>query len=106
MAKMSKNSALFGLKGMLGDQLEFREVNGETIVSIRRNKSKKKASPSQTNTRNNFKEATKFARKETKDPVKKEHYLKMAKELKLPNAYTAAIKEFMTKKSVEAKENG
>jgi hypothetical protein len=30
-----------------------------------------------------------------KDPLKKEYYKKIAKKLKLPNAYTAAITEYM-----------
>lgn len=34
----------------------------------------------------------------------KEHYRKKAKELKLPNAYTAALKEYMQRPATDAAE--
>ena len=100
MARFTKNALLLGLKGLLGKDLVFREVNGKTIGSFKGKPSNKKATVAQDNTRKKFKEASKSAKKETRDTLKKEHYEKIAKNLNLPNPYTAAIKEFMAKKSV------
>jgi hypothetical protein len=49
----------------------------------------------QRGTRITFREATVFAKRVLKDPVRKAYYQNQARELKLPNAYTAAITEFM-----------
>jgi hypothetical protein len=48
-----------------------------------------------------FREATLYAKGAMKDPVKKEFYWKRAKKLKLPNAYTAAITDYMRKAEIK-----
>lgn len=98
MAKLPPNSPLKGIRGRIQD-IVFREVDGETIVSVRPSIPRwrlKDQSDRQRQTRTNFKKASLRAKMITRtDPVMKEHYRKKAKELKLPNAYTAALKEYM-----------
>lgn len=98
MAKLSEDSPLNGMGGTIGKDLVFRTVNGETIVSQKPVFNPKKTTRAQKQTRSRFAQASLFAKKVTRDPLKKEYYKKMAMDLKLPNAYTAAIKEYMNKK--------
>jgi hypothetical protein len=44
--------------------------------------------------------ATEYARKMMKDDAMKTYYRKMAKKLELPNAYTAAITDYMRKPKI------
>ena len=94
MAKLSKNSPLNGISGTLGGDLLFSQMGGKTIVSMKP-QTCKKSSSAQKKTRGKFKEATEFSKAQMKDPARKEYYRKIAKRLKLPNAYTAAITEYM-----------
>jgi hypothetical protein len=54
-----------------------------------------KESEAQRTNRDRFADATGFARKMMNDPVKKAYYWNRAKKLRLPNAYTAAITDYM-----------
>ena len=101
MAKLAKDSLLHGLRATIAKDLILRQVNGETIVSYKTSSNKKKKpSALQQFTRSKFSGATLFAKKITRDPEKKEYYSRLAKKMKLPNAYTAAITEYMRKPSV------
>ena len=99
MALLASNSPLQGMRGSLGG-LVFRSFNGKTVVSaepyIRRIKPKDQTDR-QRQTRSNFKEATQYAKKILRDDRMREHYQRQARKLKLPNAYTAAITEYMRK---------
>ena len=96
----STNILTKGLSGMIGRQIVFRSWNGKTYISAAPRKPKKQ-SPLQKENRTRFKMATAFAKKMMKDPEKKAEYLAIAKSLKLPNAYTAAITEYLRKPEVK-----
>lgn len=101
MASVSTNPIMNGLRGTFGNTLVFRQWHGKTLVSPKgRNPNKKKETAAQRNTRTTFKEATEWAQHILLDPQKKEYYKQRAKVLKLPNAYTAAITEYMRKPKV------
>ncbi len=60
-----------------------------------------KLSGAQRSTRTKFSEAAQWAQAILGDPQKKEYYRQRAKALKLPNAYTAAITNYMRKPTVK-----
>lgn len=91
------NSPLEGLSGTLGD-LIFRTWNGKTFVNPKPNRFKKrKQSTAQQSTRTRFSEASFRAKLMLRDPAMREQYQRKALELKLPNAYTAALRDEMLK---------
>ena len=94
MARSVNNNLTRGLRGMVGGQMVFRSWNGKTFISVAPQKPKKQ-SPLQKQNRLKFKEAAGYARSMMKDPIKKAEYQEKAKKLKLPNAYTAAITDYM-----------
>ena len=69
-------------------------------MSVAARKSKKKESDAQRNTRSKFRDATSWAHAILDDPEKKAYYQKRAKMLKLPNAYTAAVTDYMRKPKI------
>lgn len=107
MAILANNDLMKGSRGKFGDDLVFRTMRGKTFVSppARKNE-KKKQSEAQRNTRVNFQNATQWAQITLLDPEKKAYYQKRAKALKLPNAYTAAITDYMRKAKVVKQQFG
>ncbi|MEO7988561.1 MAG: hypothetical protein ABI663_03410 [Chryseolinea sp.] len=106
MATITNNILVDGISGKFGKQLVFRTLRGKTFVSpAARKPSKKKESEAQRNTRVNFREATEWARRILRDPEKKAYYKQRAKALKLPNAYTAVITDYMRKPKVVKLQN-
>src|SRR5690606_38898719 len=102
MARITCNDLVDGLSGKLGDSLVFRTIRGKTFVSTpARKPNKKKESKAQRNTRTRFREASQWAQFILFYPEQKAYYRKRAKALKLPNAYTAAITDYMRKPKVE-----
>jgi hypothetical protein len=101
MAQVSSNPLITGWSGKFGDTLVFRTLRGKTFVSATpRKPDKRKESDAQRKTRSTFKEAAAWARHVLQDPEKKTYYRFRAKALKLPNAYTAAITDYMRKPKV------
>lgn len=101
MAILKNNMLVKGFSGKVGDMIVFRNLRGKTILS---NKAKppKKQSDLQKANRSKFREASCYAKRILRtDPEKKIYYQKMAKKLKLPNAYTAAIADYMRSVKVE-----
>jgi hypothetical protein len=95
MARTSGNMMISGIRGKLG-KFVFRKMRGETFVILApRKPDKSKETVAQRNTRTTFKEAASWAKNQMLDPEKKKRYNKKAKKLKLPNGYTAAVREFM-----------
>ena len=94
MARSVNNVLTKGLRGMVGGQMVFRSWNGKTFISVAPRKPKKQ-SPLQKENRLKFKKAAGFAKSMMKDPAKKAEYQEIATKLKLPNAYTAAITDYM-----------
>jgi hypothetical protein len=65
-------------------------------------KKPKKQSLIQKENRSKFKRATVYAKSMMKDPIKKADYKEIARKLQLPNAYTAAITDYMRNPQIEA----
>ena len=86
---------------LMGTDYIFKTIRGKTYLSRRPKPSTKTETASQRSTRTKFKEATSFAKSAMEDAEKKAYYKKMAYKLKLPNAYTAALTDFMRKPVVE-----
>jgi hypothetical protein len=101
MARSNNNILTKGLSGMIGKQIVFRSWNGKTFISVAPKKPKKQ-SPVQKENRSKFKRATIYAKSMMKDPIKKAEYKDIAKKLQLPNAYTAAITDYMRNPQIEA----
>lgn len=101
MAIIKDNIITEGLSGMLGNVVVFRQLRGKTIMA---NKPRKPRfhSELQRENRSRFAKASAFAKQVLQDPQKKEYYLQKARKLKLPNAYTAAITDYMRKPTVMA----
>jgi hypothetical protein len=98
MATLQMNSLIKGVRGSIGS-LVLRQVGKKTIVSgapslpVRQSEKQKE-------NRLKFKHASAWAKAMMKDPQKKAYYLQKAKKLKLTNAYTAAITDYMRKGEV------
>lgn len=102
MAIVATNLLVNGLSGKFGNTLMFKTLRGKTFVSaMARKPDKKKESNAQRNTRSTFREATQWAQHILYDPEKKAYYQQRARALKLPNAYTAAITDYMRKVKVK-----
>jgi hypothetical protein len=100
MATVATNPIINGLSGMLGKTIVFKRWGDKTIVASYA-KPKKKQSEQQKQNRSKFRDASYWAKIILKDPARKAYYQKKAKKLGLPNAYTAAITDYMRKPNVE-----
>jgi hypothetical protein len=88
-----------GLRGAVGD-LIFRNYNGKTVVSVRpvyKNETKTEA---RRKARGRFRDATDYAIYAMEIVKLKSYYKQKARQLKLPNAYTAAITDYLRKAKV------
>jgi hypothetical protein len=99
MAISRNNPLTKGASGMIGKTVVFRSWNGKTYMYNRPSKPTKE-SPQQKENRTKFSRAVAFSRKMMADPEKKAEYKAIAKELQLPNAYTAAVTEYMRKPEI------
>jgi hypothetical protein len=101
MAIVSDNDITTGLRGKFGNLFVFRSLRGKTIVSRRAQEpDKAKETMAQRQTRATFRDAAQWAKTILLDPKRKAYYQQRARALKLPNAYTAAITDFMRKPQV------
>jgi hypothetical protein len=96
MAIVTANPLVNGLSGMIGRSLVFKNVHGRTIVASSPRLAKTQSEQQRQN-RGKFKQASAWAKTVLLDPQKKAYYQQKAKKLKLPNAYTAAIANYMRK---------
>jgi hypothetical protein len=88
-----------GFSGTIGNVV-FRSYNGKTYVSVKpslKSKRRRTQSPLQEFHRNRFQYAAFEAKAMLRDSATREKYTKRARKLKLPNAYTLAIKEIMSR---------
>lgn len=96
MATIRNNILVENLRGMIGNQLVFRQLRGKTVVSASPG-SPRKESEQQRDNRRRFRYATAYAKYMMQNPEMKAYYWHKARELNLPNAYTAAITDYMRK---------
>jgi hypothetical protein len=101
MATVINNDIVEGLSGMLGNTLVFRNLRGKTVVSVRPRKPRRQSEEQRRN-RDRFRRAAFFAKACMLDPQQKQYYRAQARKLALPNAYTAALTDFMRKPVVDA----
>jgi len=102
MATITSNDLIEGISGKFGNTMVFRTMRGKTFVSpVPRKPNKKKESAAQRNTRTTFQKAAEWAQIILLDPERKTYYQQRAKALNLPNAYTAAITDYMRKAKVD-----
>jgi hypothetical protein len=92
----STNLLLAGARGMIGGRFVLRQLNGVTVIS-RRPKKPTSQTEDQRHNRQRFRLATEFAKKELMSPDRKAHYSQLAVRAGLPNAYTAAVRDYMRK---------
>jgi hypothetical protein len=95
MAVIHANPFTKGFSGSLG-HIVFKQLRGKTIVASKPRQAKKQSEQQREN-RSRFKNATFWAKGMMLDPEKKAYYWRKAKKLKLPNAYTAAVCDYMRK---------
>lgn len=100
MAYVNDNLLLQGLSGMFGRSIVFKSMRGKTLISPRPAPPSRQSEQQKAN-RSKFREATAWAKEAMLDAERKAYYQRKAKKLKLPNAYTAAITDFMRKVKVE-----
>lgn len=79
-----------GFTGAIGD-LIFRNYNGKTIVSLRPVYKNETNTEARKQARGRFRDATQHASHAMDNPKLKAYYTQKARQLKVPNAYTAAI---------------
>lgn len=104
MATIQCNALVDGIRGSVG-RLVFRKIGGKTIVS-------QKARPARTQSdlqkknRTTFRDAAVFAKRMMFIPDRKAYYKKVAIASELPNAYTAAVREYLREQHNPNKLNG
>jgi hypothetical protein len=98
MAVVRMNDLVEGLSGKVG-KIIFRTYRGKTYASSRPRKHKKQSEQQRSN-REKFKLATQYAKSMMNDAAKKAYYKRIANQLALPNAYTAAITDYMRKPQI------
>lgn len=95
MATVTSNLLTKGFSGSLGP-IVFRQLRGKTIIAGKPDKILKKQSAHQRQNRDRL-----WAKQQMLDEEKKAYYWRKAKKLKLPNAYTAAVCDYMRKGEIK-----
>lgn len=96
MATVVNNDLTRGLRGRIGKWLVFRTFRGKTVVGhAPRKPDPLKQSAAQRQTRSTFREAAAWAVRILLDPGQKRYFTQLAKKQALPNAYTAALRDYM-----------
>jgi hypothetical protein len=85
-----------GFSGAIGD-LIFRNYNGKTVVSLRPVYKNETNTEGRRQVRGRFRDATSYAGNAMENTKLKAYYTQKARQLKLPNAYTAAITDYLRK---------
>lgn len=100
---VSNNPVMKNVRGTLGRTVYCRQQYGKTVMcNMPRKPDKSKETDAQRATRQMFKEAVHYAKTATKDPGLKAYYRGKADKLGLPNAYTAALTDYMRKGKIES----
>lgn len=102
MAIVDNNELTTHLRGRVGKLLVFRNVRGRTIAShAPRKPDPQKQSAAQRQTRVTFREAAAWAARTMLNPHEKQRHQDLARQRGLPNAYTAAVQQYMQRCSTQ-----
>ena len=93
MAKIPRNSILFGLSGRMGDVV-YRQVNGETIAAVY-NPSTKPQTERQRRQADKMRVAAPQAKEALRDDNVRAYYEKKKDKVKLSSAYLTAVTDIM-----------
>jgi len=99
MAKVKNNQFVKGVSGKLGEDLVYRQVGNETIIT-RRAVLTGVATARQSSQRIKFAEATQFASAAVSHPQTSVDYKLMAEVQGLKSAYLAAVTDFLTEPEI------
>lgn len=100
---ISRNPLLKHARGALGKAVYCKQLWGKTwMCNMPKKPDKSKETEAQRTTRCNFRDAAHYAKSILKDPAQKAYYQRKAQKLGLPNAYTAALTDFMRKSKIES----
>lgn len=100
MAKVANNIVIKGIKGMLGDMLVFRQLNGQTIVSAKPKKPISRT-PKQQEGQERFKRAVAYAKASMANPHLKELYA-TGISARCTSAHQVAIADFLNAPRIDA----
>ena len=92
--RLTMNALVNGMHGKIGKNLIVRTLRGK-IVASQAPKKPQYESAEQRKNRDRFRDASAYAKRMMNIPERKVYFQKKAAILGLPNAYTAAITEFM-----------
>jgi hypothetical protein len=98
MALVKNNTATRGLSGKF-ESILFKTFRGKTFAYPEPKKPTKQSEEQRKN-RDRFRNASYFAKTAMQDPERKAYYRRIAQKLELPNAYTAAITDYMRKTQI------
>jgi hypothetical protein len=98
MALVKNNNATRGLSGKF-ESILFKTFRGKTFAYPEPKKPTRQSEEQRKN-RDRFRNASYYAKTAMQDPEKKAYYRRIAQKLKLPNAYTAAITDYMRKTQI------
>jgi hypothetical protein len=98
MALVKDNDITKGLSGKF-ESILFKTFRGKTFVYPEPKKPTRQSETQRIN-RDRFRMATHYAHSMMEDPAKKAYYRRIALKLNLPNAYTAAITDYMRKAKI------
>lgn len=98
MAIIKINSLVSTIHGSIGN-LVLRQYQGKTVLSSK-SIPKQQQSELQRKNRSKFRHASAWAKAALLDPDKKVYYKNKAIKLNLPNAYTAALRDFLRKGNI------
>lgn len=93
MSISENNPLLSNQKGMIGGMLVIRRVKGNTVISLRPRK-RAEPTPHQLETKKRFLQAVAYSRRQMQVPGIKALYTTAVRG-KIPNAYTAALRDFL-----------
>jgi hypothetical protein len=101
MGIVHENDITKGFSGKFGDDIVFRQIGGRTFFAKYPRKSSV-VTPAMKAARSRFQKAVNFAQTMLLDPAIRQDYARRAKEAKLRNAYSAAVKDFLKELKIAA----
>lgn len=95
MAKIKENLLTKGFSGKVGNEMVFRQVDGETLVTKRRAK-RGLLTPKEQVVKDRFMDSVFYAKSALPNPSTREFYESAKKSFKARSAYAAAVSDYLT----------